>query len=355
MNWVRICILLLLTGCQNAPPTNSIPANQQLAEATSSNHAFLSYLTDNKTPPALIAYSPTHFNPRQGKKFRLPSPSSIEYDLRELRAAFDGLILYGYHPDITPIILEKALALHYRAVMLGVWDPRAPIEVRGVVTLINKYAHQLAIALCIGNEGISFHRYTMVDLMRTRDKIRSMLTRQIAVPITTSEPLSAYQQSELHTFGFFLAPNIHPVFDQPTLAAMDAVTWTRTQALELMEKFHKPVLVKETGFPHGGSQRFTPHTQEKFWDAYVNANRLVYSSTHPAAWASFATSFEAFSQPWKAEESNLTIEAAWGLMNEARKPFPAFHTWRRHHVAARQKRHTHQESEKARAIRVILE
>lgn len=340
MKWVWICILLLISGCQNAPPTSNVPT-QLLTEVPNSNHGFLAYLTDKKTTPALIAYSPTNFDPRQGKNFRIPSPSSIEHDLRELRAAFDGLILYGYHPDITPIIVQKALALNYRAIMLGIWNLRAPIERHGVVKLIEKYGHQLSLALCIGNEGISFHRYTMADLLSTHEKIRSLLNRHIAVPMTTSEPLSAYQQQELYTFGDFLAPNIHPVFDQPTLAARDAVAWTRTQALVLMEKSQKPVLVKETGFPHGGSKKFTPQTQREFWEAYVNANRLVYSTAHSGAWASFATSFEAFSQPWKAEESNLPIEAAWGLMNEDRKPFPAFHAWNRHHISSQRKVQAH--------------
>ncbi len=320
------CLLLLISGCQSAlPPSHNL--SYQLPSSNRSDHKFFSYLTNRNPLPALIAYSPTNFDPRQGKYVRVPSPSSIERDLRQLRVAFDGLILYGYHPDITPVVVEKAFNLHFRAIMLGIWSPQALVEVNGVLKLIREYEHHMAMALCIGNEGLSFHRYSMADLLTADEHIRSVLRDHSPVPMTTSEPLSTYRRSDLLAFGDFLAPNIHPVFDQPTLTAVDAATWTRAEALALMEKSHKPVLVKETGFPHGGRKQFTPQTQKKFWEAYLGADRLVNSHEYPGAWTSFATSFEAFSQPWKAEESGLLIEAAWGLMNKDRQPFPAFYTW----------------------------
>ena len=48
---------------------------------------------------------------------------------------------------------------------------------------------------------------------------------------------------------------------------------------------------------------------------------------HPNAWISDAGAFEAFNQPWKAEESRLPTDAAWGVMNQDRVPYPVFSLW----------------------------
>ncbi len=168
----------------------------------------------------------------------------------------------------------------------------------------------------------------MQDLVKAQDMIQDFLGPDFRIPITTSEPWESYRDSALFSFGDFLAPNLHPVWVKPALPAKDAVFWVRTQAIALMKKSQKPVLVKETGFPHSGERHFTPQSQNKFWEMYLQEEQLVYSHTRPRVWTSFATSFEAFSLPWKAEQSGEPIEAAWGLMSKDRIPFPAFDTWK---------------------------
>ncbi|MCA9472157.1 MAG: hypothetical protein MRJ96_15230 [Nitrospirales bacterium] len=291
------------------------------------NVPFFSYLTDAKRPPVLIDYSPSDFDPRHGENFHLPSPLSIEKDLLALRSVFDGLVVYSYHPRVTPIILEKAKSLGFRAVILGIWGARSTREIQGVITLVHQYADEMALAICLGNEGLYFHRYTMDDLVLAKNFLQMQLGPDLSVPITTSEPMSQYRDVALYRFGDFLAPNIHPVWEKPALPPKDAVFWTRNQAIGLMEKAHKPVLVKETGFPQAGERHFTPQSQKKFWDMYLKEKRLVYSQVDSQVWVSFATSFEAFSLPWKAEQSGQPVESAWGLMNKERVPYPAFYTW----------------------------
>ncbi|WP_454061559.1 exo-beta-1,3-glucanase [Candidatus Nitrospira salsa] len=314
--------------------------NSAMATQTSfkEGSSFFSYLTDTKRPPLLIDYSPSDFDPRRGENFHLPSPTSIEKDLRALRQVFDGLIVYSFHPDVTPVILEKAKQLQFRAVVLGIWSARSRTEIQGVIRLIHEYADTIALAVCLGNEGLHFHRYTTNDLIKANEFIRTSLDPGLEIPITTSEPMRGYRNPALSTFGDFLAPNIHPVWEKPALPPKDAVFWTRTQAISLMEKAQKPVLVKETGFPHSGERHFTPEAQQKFWDMYLNEKRLLYSKASPHAWVSFATSFEAFSLPWKAEESGEPVEAGWGLMNRDRIPFPAFYTWSRARSSIRDER-----------------
>ena len=330
-------IAFILLGVLTLPGLPWVTPVQAEESQTSSTHrsTFFEYLTDKKTPPALIDYSPTDFDPRHGQNFRLPSPSSIEEDLRKLRQAFDGLIVYSYHPKVTPIILEKAKQLDFQAIVLGIWDARSIHEIHGVIELIHQYGTDMTLALCLGNEGLYFHRYSMNDLIVAEKIIQHSLKSHTQIPITTSEPWESYRTPTLYTFGDFLAPNIHPVWVKPALPAKDAVYWTRTQAISLMEKANKPVLVKETGFPHAGQRHFTPLAQKQFWDMYVREDRLVYSPTNPLVWTSFATSFEAFSLPWKAEQSGEPIEAAWGLMSHDRTPFPAFYTWSQAQASSR--------------------
>ncbi|GJL53885.1 MAG: hypothetical protein NPIRA02_10170 [Nitrospirales bacterium] len=293
------------------------------------NSKFFSYLTDQENPPLLIDYSPSDFDPRHGRHFHLPSPESIEKDLLALRQVFDGLIVYSYHPQVTPVILEKAKEFQFRAVVLGIWSARSTREISGVVELVRQYADSMTLAICLGNEGLTFHRYTIHDLIQAEREIRASLDRTVEIPITTSEPMSKYRDPALSAFGDFLAPNIHPVWEKPALPPKDAVFWTRSQAISLMKKAQKPVLVKETGYPHSGERHFTPQAQKKFWDMYLREEPLLHSPTNPHVWVSFATSFEAFSLPWKAEQSGEPVEAGWGMMSKDRVPFPAFYSWSR--------------------------
>ncbi|WP_447971560.1 exo-beta-1,3-glucanase [Nitrospira sp. M1] len=327
MNWgTRSAVLIMFVVLSlSLEGIDSAFANQTSLQEES---AFFLYLTDKERSPLLIDYSPSDFDPRHGRNFHLPSPESIEKDLFALRQVFDGLIVYSYHPNVTPVILEKAKQLHFRAVVLGIWSARSTREIAGVIQLVRQYADSMTLAICLGNEGLTFHRYTINDLLQAEHVIRDELGSNLDVPITTSEPMSRYRDPALFAFGDFLAPNIHPVWEKPALPPKDAVFWTRTQAISLMKKSQKPVLVKETGYPHSGERHFTPQAQEKFWDMYVREDRLVYSLSNPHVWTSFATSFEAFSLPWKAEQSGEPIEAAWGLMSQDRIPFPAFDTWR---------------------------
>jgi hypothetical protein len=184
------------------------------------------------------------------------------------------------------------------------------------------------LAVCLGNEGIAFNRYTLDELKSAAEKLRNILGRDPPVPFCTSEPVSQYGQARLREFGDFLAPNIHPVFDKPELSPSAAVAWVRERATALAELSHRPVLVKETGLPHGGETHYTPETQKAFWQHYRSWPRLTRASKVGDDWVSFGAAFEAFNIPWKAGPSNdLKIERFWGLLTAVRKPLPAFEVW----------------------------
>jgi exo-beta-1,3-glucanase (GH17 family) len=292
--------------------------------SASSGLSFISYLKSAKPEAALIAFSPTNHDPRAESR-KVPSAESLRADLQKLRAAFDGLILYGYDRDTTHIILEEAQKQGYRAALLGIWDPKSEEEITGAVALVKQYHDKLALAVCIGNEGIFFKRYKLGDLQDAAIKFRKLLGDRTRVPITTSEPFKQYDQADVRRFGDFLAPNVHSVFDHPEWRPVDAAAWARKYALDLARSSSKPVLVKETGMPHGGKEQFTPEKQKEFWSAYIKEGRLVQLTRD--VWVSYAAAFEAFDLPWKAQQSGLAIEDSWGLLGHDRSYHPAFFVW----------------------------
>lgn len=292
--------------------------------------SFLAFLQE--PGPALIAYVPAGFDPRQPPAGAWPV-ENIRADLEALRPAFDGLVLYQFRPDVTPATLEQAAALGYRAVLLGIWDPRSEAEIAGVAGLVQRWQDRLALAVVIGNEGINDNRYDMADLARARDRLRALIGRQAAaLPVSTSEPAGDYGWPPLLAFGDFLAPNIHPAIDQASLAPQSAVAWVHRRAEAIARAAGRPVLVKETGLPNGGAEGFSPERQGAFWSAWLAAGRLSPTAP-PPAFVSFAAAFEGFDAPWKAEELRDPKEGRWGLMSVDRRPYPAFDAW----VAARER------------------
>ena len=283
------------------------------------------YLTGEPTS-AMVTYTPSQLDPRQEVNQRRLATSSIRADLVALRPAFDGLVLYGYHEACTPRIVALAKELKYRAVLLAIWDTKSAAEIDGVAELARLSEPYMTIGVLVGNEGITFKRYEADDLAIAADRLRLKLPQ--SVPIGTSEPLVGYQHDFIRNFGDFLAPNIHPVFDRSQLDADAAATWAREEALKLARETKKPVLLKETGFPHDGKPAYSTATQQAYWSAYTKPGRLARAAENQNAWVFHGVAFEAFDLPWKSEESKLTIEKSWGLMSAKREAYPAFDLWR---------------------------
>jgi len=304
-------LFLLVNWSRGAEPANRFP--------------FFDYLT-GKPQPSMVTYTPSQLDPRNEANQRSLATSSIRADLEALRPSFDGLVLYGYHEACTPRILAVARDLKYRAVLLAVWDPKSAAEVDGVAETVRLYGQDFALGVLIGNEGVTFKRYETEDLTIAANRLRAKLPKTI--PLATSEPLAGYKEAFIRDFGDFLAPNIHPVFDRPQLGAVEAAAWTREQAAALAGQTKKPVLLKETGFPHAGKEAYTPATQKAFWSAYLKPGVLARPGEAGMAWVSHAVAFEAFDLPWKSEESKLTIEQSWGLLSPKREPYPAWEVWR---------------------------
>jgi exo-beta-1,3-glucanase (GH17 family) len=278
-----------------------------------------------RSPSAsMVAYTPSRLDPRNPAHQAQLKTSDLRADLEVLRPHFDGLVLYGYHEACTPRLLAVAAVLNYRAVLLAIWDPKSAAEIDGVASLARQFGDKLACGVIVGNEGLTFGRYEEDDVRFAAERLRSQLPA--GVPITTSEPLVGYQREFVLSFGDFLAPNIHPVFDRPSLGPHDAVAWVHAEAQRLAQESGRPVIVKETGFPHAGRHDGTPtystELQEDFWQAHLARGRLL-NATAEREWVFVGVAFEAFDLPWKSEASGLEIEQSWGLFSQDRRPCPA--------------------------------
>ena len=292
------------------------------ADAPDERFPLYAYLT--RPTAAMVTYTPSELDPRQEANQRRLATSSIRADLKALRPAFDGLVLYGYHEACTPRVLAVAKELKFRAILVAIWDPKSAAELDGVAALAKLHEKDFAIGVIVGNEGITFKRYEPEDLTIAAARLRRKLPK--TVPLTTSEPLVGYKSKFVRDFGDFLCPNIHPVFDRPNLAAPDAAAWARKEAASLAGTAKKPLVLKETGFPHAGKPAYTPESQEAFWAAYLKPGRLARAK-EDGVWVFHGVAFEAFDMPWKSVESGLAIEKSWGMLSPKRVPHPALSVW----------------------------
>ncbi|MFH0785276.1 MAG: exo-beta-1,3-glucanase [Pseudomonadota bacterium] len=288
---------------------------------------FFSYLMGSGVTPSLIAFNPSGFDPRQPFEVNETSLAELRKDLRIIKVAFNGLILYEMLPGLTAAILATAQELGFKAVLLGIWDPKSEREIADTAELIRQYHVKLSLAVVIGNEGLIDNRYTIEDVQQAALRLQTLIPADASIPVTSSEPVSEYGWKPLREFGEFLAPNIHPAIDQESLDPVAGAEWVKKRANALAVAAKKPVLVKETGVPNGGALSYTPETQRLFWEAYFRNGRLVRVNT-VNTWISLAASFEAFDTPWKAEKTEMLIEGHWGFLDIKRNPYPVFEALR---------------------------
>lgn len=242
-----------------------------------------------------IAYAPTHFNPHRKQ---LPSVESVRADLKVLQqAGFSGLVTYGMD-----VIAGDAVALPriarevgFRGVILGVWHPGDPDE------LVKAKAAARAdnvLGLVVGNEGLHM-RYDYATLKGAIQEVRQATGK----PVTTTEEIDDYADTQLLELGDWVFPNAHPYWHGIT-APEQAVQWTGQGFRALQARTHKPVLLKEVGLPSAGNPSVNERNQARYY-------RLLKEIGMPFVY------FEAFDQPWKAHAS---VELHWGLFRQDRSP-----------------------------------
>jgi len=273
---------------------------------------------------ALIAYSP-RLSRRDDERIE-----SIRQDLSALRVKFDGLILYG-SDDGTSLIIENAIRLRYRAILLTIGNPQSQAEIALVCDLIGRYSRKLVLAVSVGSEGILLHQYSTSDLRIARQSLLSRLAGRASIETTTSEPWWLYldgqpDASDLRGFGDFVTINVHVVWDADILDPVEAARWTRDRALTVLKLSNRPVLVREAGFPGGGTSprpslhgaRFSRDAQAGFWRAWLGYR------TPKAASADSLFTVAVFEAIDNSAKTWADFESEWGLLSTSLDPHPAW-------------------------------
>jgi hypothetical protein len=252
-------------------------------------------------------------------------PELLRRQLALLREKFDGLSLYDCTAETVKVV-ETARSLGYKAALLTVWDPRSESELATAGSLVRDQADAMAMAISIGSEGLMERRYTLADMRAAHEELLEREAGLTSVEITTTEPWWLYMQAggdlpahseEVRTFGDFASVNVHVVWDTGIVDPVLAASWTRDRANEVRSKIGRPVLVREAGFPGGGSSPreglrtpFTREMQASFWSAW-----LKLGNRPPIA------VFEGVDNPGKHWRD---FEGSWGLVSASMHPWPAW-------------------------------
>ena len=267
-----------------------------------------------------VAYQPTSLQVIDGRPTQA-NPGSIRADLTVLRQRFDALITYGaaHGAEAIPAI---AASLHYRALIIGVWNPFDAAELSAAITAANQFP-KLVVGLSLGNETIFNKLHSFAELAEVMAKIRARMPK---LALSTTEPFHMFYQSEsapLFEQMDFLLANVHPVFQSWFRGASDdvAAQFVVNVTTKLATAYCGPILVKETGVPTAPtSEGYTSKRQASFYQALSRA--FPVSGTRAFAY------FSAFDAPWRLADSKnqAAAEAHWGLYDEHRQPKPVIKT-----------------------------
>jgi exo-beta-1,3-glucanase (GH17 family) len=215
------------------------------------------------------------------------------------KAGFSGLVTYGASGLMGRKFLSMAQALGYQGVIMGIWNPSSPTELK-----IAREAASLPIVLgySIGNEGLygNHDRYTLPELCAALAELRF----DTGKPVATSEEIDDYAfHPELLFAGDWLFPNAHPYWHS-TKRPLDAVKWETARYADMAGNTGRFVLFKEVGLPTSGFHGLSEANHDLYYRELAKTDvRFVY--------------FEGFDRPSKG---NSSVEPYWGIFDAGRNP-----------------------------------
>lgn len=241
-----------------------------------------------------ICYAPTNFNPNI---LQFPDETSVRADLRALvNANFKGLVTYG-SDNILGSVPRLAKEEGFTYVIMGVWDFNNSEEWNNAVN-----AAQYVDGYCVGNEGLLANRYILSTLLTKINQLRLATDK----PVTTTEPIASYSDSDLLNAGDWVFPNTHPYWNNITVPD-DAANWTLQQYQSLADATSQIVVLKEVGLPSAGDSGLSETVQNQYYRKLEDLTQNYSGTTY--------VYFEAFDQPWK---THAAVEPHWGLFNQDR-------------------------------------
>lgn len=266
-----------------------------------------------------VTYNPTGLKIVDGN-ITPASAESVRADLKALRPYFDGLITYSAR-DGNEHVAGIAQELGYKAVIIGLWTPADPEEVRNAIRAAKAYP-RLVVGISLGNEIVFGKRGTWANL---KSYLALMRARIPDVPLTVAEPFAQFLEgdaSDVRGDLDFMLVNIHPIFEKwfATAGPDNWADFVVKVTDKLSDAYCGPILVKETGLPTGPlNMGYDAEKQAAFW-------RALEVQFKPSRARAFSY-FSAFDAPWRIGDFNPVAgahpeEAFWGLFTEARVPKP---------------------------------
>jgi exo-beta-1,3-glucanase (GH17 family) len=242
-----------------------------------------------------VAYSPPSADPDKNLE---ATPDAIREDLVVLRSAgFTGLVTYSSTGVLGRELPRLAQEQGFQGLIIGVWDPTSQEEITDAQAVA---ALPIVLGYCIGNEGLG-DRYQLDVLSKAIDDMHTATGK----PVTTTEQIDDYTDTNLLQIGDWIFPNVHPYFHNK-LDPDAAVRWTQAAYDDLKRRTQRFVMFKEVGLPTAGDQasQLSEANQAQYYRALAQTNvRFVY--------------FEGFDQPWKTQ---LPVEPHWGIFYSDRTP-----------------------------------
>lgn len=307
-----IALLAFAAGAALVKDTKVRP-EVRLSAATSAPSDKCAKLVAALRQDRFVAYTPSEYDPFSKSK-SFASIEGIRQDLEVIRPYFTGIVTYSCDSlqgmdQIVPVAKDFDMR-----VIVGIWNVKSAHEIATAVDLAARYPDTV-MGLIVGNEtmlrGGSFEA-----VAASLQLVRRALPQ---VPLSTSEPVSAYGKDELRELVDFHSPNIHWIFhDRQSQNASEATAWLWERGLALGElpSGDKPVLLKEHGFP-SGPQPFSEALQSNYWSQAATR----YGGSKPVG----LVFFEAFDLPWKSRSNPSEFsesEAHWGAWTRERRPKP---------------------------------
>ncbi|MCE9649772.1 MAG: hypothetical protein K8R18_09130 [Parvibaculum sp.] len=267
-----------------------------------------------------VTYNPTGLKVIDGN-ITPASADSVRADLVALRPYFDGLITYSAR-DGNEHVADIAQELGYKAVVIGLWTPADPEEVRNAIRAVKAHP-KLVVGISLGNEIVFGKRGTWANLQSYLALMRSRIPD---VPLTVTEPFAQFLESDAGDVRDqldFMLVNIHPIFEKwfATAGPENWADFVVKVTDKLAGEYCGPILVKETGLPTGPvNMGYDAEKQAAFW-------RALETQFKPSRARAFSY-FSAFDASWRTGDFNPVAgvhseEAFWGLFTEDRAPKPA--------------------------------
>ncbi len=242
----------------------------------------------------LVAYAPRGFDPNARDR---PSVRALREDADELRAVgFRAVATYGASRALAPVcrVFKRR---GFTTVLVGIWDPRDRAEVRRAIHL-----KRCADGFVVGNEGLTFGRYTREELDRAIARVRNATGR----PVTTRDTLKAYHDDPtLLRAGDWLFPTVHPWYAGHR-ESQDACGWTIAAYRDVAARAPAGMstVLGETGLPTDGGTPASEYYQRAYF-LCIESRQVPFAH------------FEAFDQPWKTDDA---AGPHWGLFRADGSP-----------------------------------